>query len=197
MRDREAFEHLLERKLAGEDLPASAWVPYRDRAAVLITDLSGFTRVMREIGLEGITALIHGMRKMALPLLKSHGGVLVKYEADDLFATFCNPVEALRCAADLRRVLAQESEHLPGPAKLCMGIGWGDILWWGEGDLYGEEVNLASKLGEDTAKPEEILLTEAAAAEATRIHGGLRFSPCSELDVGGRPLRYFRFEGGI
>lgn len=197
MRDREAFEHLLERKLAGEVLPPSAWEPYRDRAAVLITDLSGFTRIMRELGLEGITALIHGMRKVALPLLQSHGGVLVKYEADDLFATFSNPVEALRCADALRKAMAQESARLPGPARLCMGIGWGEILWWGKGDLYGEEVNLASKLGEDTAGPEEILMTEAAAEEASRIHAGLLFSACSELEVGGRPLRYFRFEGGI
>lgn len=197
MKDRHAFERLLERKLAGETVPADAWEPFRDRAAVLITDLSGFTRLMRELGLEGMAALLHAMRKVALPLLQDHGGVLVKYEADDLFATFPGPVEALRCAHDLRSALTRESARLPAPVELCMGIGWGEILWWGEGDLYGEEVNLASKLGEDTAGPGEILVTEAAAEEALRRSPGLRFTPLSEIPVGGRPLRYLRFDGGF
>jgi len=32
----------------------------------------------------------------------------------------------------------------------------------GDRDLYGDEMNLASKLGEDLAQDDEILLTEAA-----------------------------------
>lgn len=197
MKDRQAFENLLERKLAGEEIPAKDWEPFRDRAAVLITDLSGFTRLMRELGLEGMAALLYAMRKVALPLLRDHGGVLVKYEADDLFATFPGPVEALRCAHDLRSALTRESARLPAPVELCMGVGWGDILWWGPGDLYGEEVNLASKLGEDTAEAGEILVTEAAAAEARRRSPDLRFQPRPEIRVGGRALRYLRFESGF
>jgi adenylate cyclase len=197
MKDREAFERILERKLAGEELPDAAWAPYRDRAAILITDLSGFTRIMREVGLEGMVALIHGMRRVALPILHRYGGVLVKYEADDLFATFPDPVVALRCADALREALARASADFATPIELCMGIGWGEVLWWGEGDLYGEEVNLASKLGEDTAKAREILVTDSAHDEALRIHPGIRFSPCAEIPVGGRPLRFYRFDGGL
>ena len=44
---------------------------------------------------------------------------------------------------------------------LCVGIGHGRILKIGDEDVYGHEVNLASKLGEDAAKGDEILATTA------------------------------------
>ena len=44
---------------------------------------------------------------------------------------------------------------------LCVGIGFGRILRIGDSDVFGQEVNAASKLGEDTAKADEILVTKA------------------------------------
>jgi class 3 adenylate cyclase len=45
---------------------------------------------------------------------------------------------------------------------LCVGIGYGPILRIGDSDVYGNQVNAASKLGEDTAKARDILITRAA-----------------------------------
>ena len=47
--------------------------------------------------------------------------------------------------------------------RFSYGIGYGDVIEL-EGDVFGLEVNMASKLGEDLAKPGEALLTPAAAA---------------------------------
>ena len=38
------------------------------------------------------------------------------------------------------------------------GVGFGDVLEL-DGDVFGAEVNLASKIGEDLARPGEVLLT--------------------------------------
>lgn len=46
--------------------------------------------------------------------------------------------------------------------KLCSGIGYGELLRIEENDVWGDEVNIASKLGEDLAKESEIYLSEAA-----------------------------------
>ena len=54
---------------------------------------------------------------------------------------------------------------------LCLGIGYGDVLRVGDHDVWGREVNAASKLGEDTAGPNEILVTGAAQAELGAITG--------------------------
>ena len=52
-----------------------------------------------------------------------------------------------------------ENEQL----RFSYGIGYGDVLDLDE-DMFGLEVNLASKLGEDLAEPGEALLTPSAAA---------------------------------
>lgn len=49
-----------------------------------------------------------------------------------------------------------------------MGIGCGRILRVGDHDVWGREVNAASRLGEDTARSGEILLTSAARAALGR-----------------------------
>jgi adenylate cyclase len=44
---------------------------------------------------------------------------------------------------------------------LCCGVGFGKLLKIGDDDVFGHEVNIASKLGEDIAKAHEILITRA------------------------------------
>jgi class 3 adenylate cyclase len=44
---------------------------------------------------------------------------------------------------------------------LCVGIGFGRVLRIGDTDVWGKEVNGASKLGEDRAKGNEILVTDS------------------------------------
>ena len=52
-----------------------------------------------------------------------------------------------------------------------MGIGYGEMLRVGDLDVWGREVNAASKLGEDTAKAGDILLTRAAVESAGTLEG--------------------------
>ena len=59
---------------------------------------------------------------------------------------------------------------------LCVGIGFGEILNIGGEDVFGAEVNAAAKLGEDTAGPWEILVTDSVAKE-------IRDRPGIELDA--------------
>ena len=195
MRNWREFEALLERLLRNEQVAEKAWDPYRDRAAILITDLSGFTRLTRQLGNPGMMALLLGMRRVAVPILKAHGGIPIKYQADDLFAAFRDPVAALHAALELRRAFRAPDLRLPAEVMLCIGIGYGEVLWWGEEDLYGEEVNLASKLGEDIAGPGEILLTTAAATESISLDGSLPVVPAGSMTVGGTRYEYFRFAG--
>lgn len=197
MRDSERFEALLDALLAGETVSPDRWEEFRDRMAILITDLSGFTRITRDLGIERMAALLHGMRKIALPLLTGFGGKLVKYQADDLFAAFPDPLSAVRCADALREAFRGPEPNLPAEVRLCMGIGYGPVLWWGPGDLYGEEVNLASKLGEDQAEPDEILLTDAAVSAIRETCGSIRFSQRRMLSIAGRDCPYYAYAGGL
>jgi adenylate cyclase len=56
---------------------------------------------------------------------------------------------------------------------LCVGLGYGEMLRIGDEDVFGAEVNAASKLGEDTAKGWDIMVTENFRASLPEM--GLRF----------------------
>lgn len=43
---------------------------------------------------------------------------------------------------------------------VCIGLGYGTVLCVGDNEVWGAEVNAASKLGEDMVKGGEILVTD-------------------------------------
>lgn len=118
--------------------------------AVLIADMSGFTKITEE---EGVFAAMLQIRRFQLtgkPVIEMHGGELIKTEADDLFATFPNVHMATTAA-----------RQLVSDFPCSIGIGYGRIILF-DNDMWGDEVNQASRLGEDTAKRGEILMTPNA-----------------------------------
>lgn len=140
---------------------------FTQRRAVLVLDMSGFSRTTQIHGVVSFLMMIHQMRLLAVPTIEANGGVLVKAEADNLYCLFETVEKAVSAAREIIRQLSTVNPLLPAGRKLyaSIGIGFGDVLVLGEEDLFGDEVNLASKLGEDVAQGGMILLTEAARAQ--------------------------------
>lgn len=80
----------------------------------------------------------------------------------------------------------EENRKLPKDEHINMGIGlgFGNILKIGDLDVFGEEVNRSSKLGEDSAEKSEILLT-------SKMYDKL----CSMTGRNGMKCRVFQFDG--
>lgn len=154
-------------------LDARIWELFGDDWAIMFTDLAGFSRQTAEFGIIHFLQIIHEQKKLLLPLVADHDGILVKIEADSFLILFRKPSRALCAAlamqAECRRYNA---DRLPEEqVLLCLGIGYGRVLKIGDSDVYGAEVNAASKLGEDTAKANEILVTGAARAAMGEVPG--------------------------
>ncbi len=66
---------------------------------------------------------------------------------------------------------------------LCIGLGYGRVLRIGDNDVFGSQVNAASKLGEDTAQAWEILVTEAVREKAGELEN-LSFEPLDQTPAG-------------
>jgi len=71
---------------------------------------------------------------------------------------------------------------LEDPAECCIGIGFGPIYAIGPNHAMGDEMNRASKLGEDTARGGETLVTEAAYATLEQ-RPRVRFEPQADDDL--------------
>lgn len=162
--------------------------------AVLVLDMSGFSRITRERGIIAFLALIERMRALCGPCVTEAGGRLVKAEADNLLAVFPSAEQALSAAMGMLAATRGDAEGR-GPAdqvRICLGIGFGPVLDLGD-DVFGDELNLASKLGEDLADPGEVLLT-ASAAQA--VHGRLQAHAPTDhlLALSGLRLPYVRIQ---
>jgi class 3 adenylate cyclase len=150
-----------------EQIDARIRQTFGETRAVLVMDMSGFSRMTIKHGIIHFLAMIHRMNQIVAPTVREHGGRVIKFEADNAFATFDTVEAAVEAAIDISRRFSAANTMLPEEMDMHgkFGIGYGEILIIEDQDLFGSEVNLASKLGEDLAKRGEILLTEAAFAE--------------------------------
>jgi adenylate cyclase len=138
------------------------WNLFGEQWAIMATDLAGFSRRVAEFGIIHFLQVIYEHKKLVFPIIESHDGILVKAEADSLLLLFKKTDQALRCAIAMQHACQQLNERRVPEEQvlLCVGIGAGNVLRVGESDVYGAEVNAASKLGEDTARANEILVTK-------------------------------------
>jgi class 3 adenylate cyclase len=104
--------------------------------------------------------------------LQDHGADLIRCFADDIVALFRDPGTAIDATLEIHRRIQQfnasplASAH---PAVCCAGVGFGSVFAIGPNLAQGDEMNRASKLGEDIARGNETLITERVyAAVASR-----------------------------
>lgn len=146
-----------------ESIDRRVWDLFGEEWAIVYTDLAGFSRHVATFGIVHFLQVIHEQKQQLLPIVETHDGILIKIEADSFLILFKQPKQALEAAVAMQRKCeAINARRAPEEQiVLCVGLGYGRILKIGDEDVYGHEVNLASKLGEDTAKAGEILATRA------------------------------------
>lgn len=137
---------------------------FQRKVSMLILDMCGFSRITASHGIIFYLAMIQQMESAACPAVEQNKGEVIKQEADNLFAFFPSPQDALEAALDIFRAFEAMNAVVPDERDIygSIGIGFGDTLVIGDEDLFGDEMNRASRLGEDLAGQREILLTPSA-----------------------------------
>ncbi len=152
------------------------WDLFGEDWAIMFTDLSGFSRSVATFGIIHFLQIIHEHKRLLLPIVEAHDGILIKIEADSFLIIFKKARSALACGIEMQHACQRTNLHRPPEEQilLCLGIGSGKIVRIGDKDVFGNEVNASSKLGEDTAKANEILVSKAA-REAIGDYDGVQF----------------------
>jgi class 3 adenylate cyclase len=163
-------------------IDSKIWDLFGEKWAIMFTDLSGFSRGVENFGIIHFLQIIYQHNTLVAPIIDDHQGFLLKVEGDSLLALFRRPEAALQCAIQMQRACQRISQRKMAEEEilLCIGLGYGDVLRIGEHEVFGAQVNAASKLGEDTAGPNEILVTDAIVAAC----GGMERGCYSEMEVG-------------
>jgi len=184
------LDRLIEARLhAGpaekELIDARIWDLFGEEWCVMFTDLSGFSRNVARFGIIHFLQTIHESERLLIPVIEEHDGILLKVEGDSFLVIFRNVAKGVQCAISMQRRLesynAEKSEE--ERVLLCVGLGCGRVLRIGDADVFGSEVNAASKLGEDTAKAREILVTEGVRERCQGL-SGITFTSLDEVPPG-------------
>ena len=157
-------------------------------AAVWFADVVGYTRLSEENEGEAVR-LVHAFQRVARDVVARHGGRVVKFLGDGALAEFPSTDMAVRSAEELLRAFASAaaSEGLASDA-LRIGVHAGDVVATEDGDLYGDGVNVASRI-QAAGDPGEVWVSEDVRRQL-RQRPEFRFESRGERELKGlkRPL---------
>ncbi|MBR1282740.1 AAA family ATPase [Bradyrhizobium sp. AUGA SZCCT0177] len=155
----------------------------RRLAAILVADVAGSCRLIG-IDEEGTVEQLKVLRAVLFdPKVTEYRGRIVKNTGDGALVEFASVVDAVRCADEIQRGVAERNVNVPQNERieLRIGIHVGDIIIE-EHDIYGDAVNIAVRL-EGIAEPGGICISEDARRQI-RAKVGLDYD-----DMGSRTLK--------
>jgi adenylate cyclase len=169
----------------------------RRLAAILAADVAGYSRLMGADE-EGTLARLKALRReLADPKIKEHRGRIVKTTGDGLLLEFASVVDAVRCAVEVQREMAERNAGVPPDRRIDfrMGINLGDIIKDGR-DIHGDGVNVAARL-EALAAPGGICVSRVV-RDQVRDKLDFAFEDAGEQRVKNiaRPLRVYHVRPG-
>src|SRR5436190_473209 len=165
----------------------------RRLAAILAADVAGYSRLMGADE-EGTLAALKAHRRAVLdPKITEHRGRIVKTTGDGLLVEFASVVDAVRCAVDMQRQMAERNAGVAAEQRIDFRIGLnvGDIII-DDKDIYGDGVNIAARL-EGLAAPGGICVSRVV-RDQVRDKLDFSFEDMGEQQVKNiaRPVRTHR-----
>jgi TolB-like protein/class 3 adenylate cyclase/Flp pilus assembly protein TadD len=164
----------------------------RKLTAILSADAKGYSRLMsgdEEATVRTITAHRAAMAK----LIQQYRGRVVDSPGDNVLAEFGSVVDAVNCAVEVQRELAERNSELPAERQMefRIGINLGDVIEEGE-RIYGDGVNIAARV-EGLAEGGGICIS-GTVYDAIEAKLGLEYEYMGEQEVKNidRPVRVYR-----
>jgi class 3 adenylate cyclase len=119
----------------------------RRLAAILAADVTGYSRLMGADEEGTHERLKAHLRDLVDPKIKEHRGRVVKNTGDGMLAEFSSVIDAVRCAVEVQRTMADRNAETVEDKRITfrVGINLGDVIVE-EDDIYGDGVNVAARL---------------------------------------------------
>jgi class 3 adenylate cyclase len=165
----------------------------RRLTAILAADVAGYSRLMGADEEGTHERLKAHLRDLVNPKINEHRGRTVKNTGDGLLAEFASVVDAVRCAVEVQRGMADREPEVREERRIRfrIGINLGDVIAE-EHDIFGDGVNVAARL-EALAEPGGICVSRVVRDEI-RDRLDFVFEDLGEQQVKNisRPVRVYR-----
>lgn len=123
------------------------WQQFRSRYATLVLDCCKFTRITQQEGIVHYLVCLMKLNDIIKPIFEAHGCLSFRMEEDNIYAEFNSPDQALAASIEANEAVRAAKLMLNAnePFKICIGIGYGEVLCSHHNGVFGDEMNLASK----------------------------------------------------
>ena len=118
----------------------------RKLAAILSADVEGYSSLMDDDE-EATVRTLTAYRDVIKEITRQFRGRVVDSPGDNILAEFSSVVDAVNCAVEIQRDLAERNAELPYNRRMefRIGINLGDVIEE-DGRIYGDGVNIAARL---------------------------------------------------
>src|SRR5262245_25131241 len=176
-------------------MTTEASAPRRKLSAILMVDVSGFSRMMGR-NEERTTALIREFHDRTQGLVEAHQGRVVDTAGDSVFGEFDSVVNAVRCAQAIQEAQAGGNANREPADRIetRIGVHLGDVIVQ-DYHVYGDGVNIAARL-QTIAAPGSICVSEAVYQQVYRkldlVFEDLGVQELKNIE---HPIRLYRVAG--
>ncbi|MBL4741223.1 MAG: alpha/beta fold hydrolase [Sneathiella sp.] len=129
-------------------------------AAIMMTDMYGFSRLMEQNASVVIARQKAHRKEFIDPEISANEGHIIKTTGDGLLVEFSSAHKAIRCALKIQAGMPQREKDRDYNERIQyrIGINVGDVVF-DEGDMFGDGVNVAARL-EGLAEPGGICVSD-------------------------------------
>ena len=164
----------------------------RRLTAILSADVEGYSRLMRDNEDETVRT-ITAYRGAIAKLVEQYRGRVVDSPGDNILVEFGSGLDAVNCAVEIQRELAERNEELADERKMKfrIGVNSGDVIQEDE-RIYGDGVNIAARI-ESLAEGGGISIS-GTVYDSIEGKLGLEFENLGEHEVKNidKPIRVYR-----
>ena len=164
----------------------------RKLAAILSADVEGYSRLMDDDE-EATVRTLTSYRNAITDLVQQFRGRVVDAPGDNLLAEFTSVVDAVNCAVEIQRDLAERNTELAYNRQMQfrIGVNLGDVIEE-DGRIYGDGVNITARV-ESLAEAGGICIS-GRAHDQVENKLGLEYENLGEHQVKNitRPIRVYR-----
>jgi len=164
----------------------------RKLAAILSADVEGYSRLMDDDE-EATVRTITSYRTAIADLVQQFRGRIIDTPGDNILSDFTSVVDAVNCAVEIQRDLAERNAELPDNRKMQfrIGVNLGDVIDE-DGRIYGDGVNIAARI-ESLAEAGGICIS-GRAHDQVENKLGLEYEDLGKHEVKNisRPIQVYR-----
>ncbi len=113
----------------------------RRLAAILAADVVGYSRLMGADEAGTRTRFNAHLHELIEPAIASRRGRVVKTTGDALLVEFASVVDAVECAVEIQKGMAERNAEEPDDQRIVfrIGVNLGDVIIEGD-DIHGQRV---------------------------------------------------------